>query len=483
MNPLYLEALVVLLGIVLLMAEAFAGSGAKRGIAYAGIAGLIGILGATFFIDPAAMNASAPYARFYSADALAIFLKQFALLTTIVVLVMSLEYAPTVEASMPSERRGAGLGEFYVLPVFACAGLMWMASAVDFVMIFVSLELVTIAFYILVSYLRRSEASLESGTKYLVLGALSTGFLVYGITWIYGVTGQFNLAAIAEKLPALDQAATPALLFGFGLILIALGFKIAAAPFQFWVPDVYQGAPTPVTAFLSVASKAAGFIVLLRVVQTFLVVPALQEKILPLLAVITGATMIFGNLAALPQSNLKRLLAYSSIGHAGYLLLGVVSIGAPFAGTAVVFYLAAYLLMTLLAFLVMTIVAQATGGDDISDFNGLNQRAPHLAFALLLAMLSLAGIPLTAGFLGKLFIFECAVEQGHWVLVILGVITVAAGFYYYLKVIRAMYWQQPANPDAPEIEVGPLARITIALLCALIIWLGVYPAPLLALLP
>jgi NADH-quinone oxidoreductase subunit N len=358
-----------------------------------------------------------------------------------------------------------------------------MASAVDFVMIFVSLELVTIAFYILVSYLRRSEASLESGTKYLVLGALSTGFLVYGITWIYGVTGQFNLAAIAEKLPVLDQAATPALLFGFGLVLIALGFKIAAAPFQFWVPDVYQGAPTPVTAFLSVASKAAGFIVLLRVVQTFLVVPALQEKILPLLAVIAGATMVFGNLAAIPQSNLKRLLAYSSIGHAGYLLLGVVSIGAPFAGTAIVFYLAAYLLMTLLAFLVMTIVAQASGGDDLADFNGLNQRAPHLAFAMLIAMLSLAGIPLTAGFLGKLFIFECAMEQEHWILVILGVITVAAGFYYYLKVIRAMYWQQPANPDAPEIEVGPLAKITIALLCALIIWLGVYPGPLLALLP
>ena len=483
MNPLYLEVLVVLLGIVLLIAEAFDGASAKRGIVYAGIAGLIGILAASFFIDPAAMNAAAPYARFYSADALAIFLKQFALLSTIVVLVMSLEYAPTVEANMPSERRGAGLGEFYVLPIFACAGLMWMASAVDFVMIFVSLELVTIAFYILVSYLRRSEASLESGTKYLVLGALSTGFLVYGITWIYGVTGQFNLAAIAEKLATLDQAAAPALLFGFGLILIALGFKIAAAPFQFWVPDVYQGAPTPVTAFLSVASKAAGFIVLLRVVQTFLVVPALQEKILPLLAVITGATMIFGNLAALPQSNLKRLLAYSSIGHAGYLLLGVVSIGAPFAGTAIVFYLAAYLLMTLLAFLVMTIVAQASGGDDLADFNGLNQRAPHLAFAMLIAMLSLAGIPLTAGFLGKLFIFECAVEQQHWILVLLGVITVAAGFYYYLKVIRAMYWQQPANPDAPEIEVGPLAKITIALLCALIIWVGVYPGPLLSLLP
>ncbi|MFM8886760.1 MAG: NADH-quinone oxidoreductase subunit N, partial [Chthoniobacterales bacterium] len=283
--------------------------------------------------------------------------------------------------------------------------------------------------------------------------------------------------------PGLDYAVVPALLFGFGLILVALGFKVAAAPFQFWVPDVYQGAPTPVTAYLSVASKAAGFIVLLRVLETFVVIPDLQAKIFPVIAVLAGATMIFGNLAAIPQSNLKRLLAYSSIGHAGYLLLGVASIGAPFAGTAILFYLAAYLLMTLLAFLVMTIVAQAAGGDDLSDFNGLNQRAPHLAFALLLAMLSLAGIPLTAGFLGKLFIFECAVQQQHYVLVALGVIAVAAGFYFYLKVIRAMYWQQPANPDAPEIEVSPLAKITIALLCALIIWLGIYPAPLLALLP
>jgi NADH-quinone oxidoreductase subunit N len=396
---------------------------------------------------------------------------------------MSLEYAPTVEASMPSERRGAGLGEFYILPVFACAGLMWMASAVDFVMIFVSLELVTISFYILVSYLRRDRGSLEAGTKYLVLGALSTGFLVYGITWIYGVTGQTNLSAIAAALPGLDEAAVPALLFGFGLVLVALGFKVAAAPFQFWVPDVYQGAPTPVTAFLSVASKAAGFIVLLRVVETFVVVPQLQAKIVPLLAVLAGATMIFGNLAAIPQSNLKRLLAYSSIGHAGYLLLGVASIGAPFAGTAILFYLGGYLLMTMLAFLVMTVVAQATGGDDLSDFAGLNQRAPHLAFAMMLAMLALAGLPLTVGFLGKLFIFEAAIEQEHYFLVALGVVTVAAGFYYYLKVIRAMYWQQPANPDAPEIPVGGPAKLTIAVLCALIIWLGVYPGPLLALLP
>ncbi len=481
MNPLYLEVAVVVLGLLLLMAEAFARPGGKRGIAYAGIAGLAGVLAATFWVDPMALDSAAPYARFYSADFLAIFLKQFALVSTIVVLVMSLEYAPVLEANLPSGRRGAGLGEFYTLIVFTCAGLMWLASAVDFVMIFVSLELVTISFYILVSYMRRDSGSLEAGTKYLVLGALSTGFLVYGITWIYGVTGRTNLAAIEAALPGLDRAVVPALLFGIGLVLVALGFKVAAVPFQFWVPDVYQGAPTPVTAFLSVASKAAGFVVLLRVLQTFVAVPELQAKIAPLIAVLAGATMVFGNLAAIPQSNLKRLLAYSSIGHAGYLLLGVASLGAPFAGTAILFYLGAYLLMTLLAFLVMTVVAKSAGGDDLSDFAGLNRRAPHLAFAMLLAMSSLAGVPLTAGFLGKLFIFEAAFQQEHFVLVALGVVTVAAGFYYYLKVIRAMYWQQPADPDAPEIPVGGLARLTIAALCVLIIWLGVYPAPLMAL--
>lgn len=482
MNPLYLEVAVVALGIILLLAEAFSGPGAKRGIAFTAMAGLVGVLAATFWASPAAMDASAPYARFYSADFLAMFIKQFALLSTIVVLVMSLEYAPTIEANVPAARRGAGLGEFYALPVFACAGLMWMASAVDFVMIFVSLELVTITFYVLVAYLRRNRGSLEAGAKYLVLGALSTGFLVYGITWIYGVTGHTNLSVISAVLPGLDRAVLPALFFGIGLVLVALGFKVAAAPFQFWVPDVYQGAPTPVTAFLSVASKAAGFAVLLRVLQAFVGVPALLVKIAPLVVVIAAATMIFGNLAAIPQSNLKRLLAYSSIGHAGYLLLGVASMGAPFAGTAILFYLVAYLLMTMLAFLVMTIVARAAGGDDLSDFAGLNQRAPQLAFAMLIAMLSLAGVPLTIGFLGKLFIFEAAVAQGHHMLVAIGVVTVAAGFYYYLKVVRAMYWQQPADPEAPEIGFGSLAKFTIAALCALIIWLGVYPAPLLALL-
>lgn len=481
MNPIYLEIAVVVLGLLLLAAESFAGPGRKSGIAHPAITGLILVFVATFWIDPLAMDVTAPYARFYSADFLAVFFKQLALLSTIVVLIMAQEYAPVVEVSLPSSRRGAGLGEFYALPVFTCAGLMWMASAVDFVLIFVSLELVTISFYILVSYMRQDRGSLEAGVKFLVLGALSTGFLVYGITWIYGVTGQTNLHAIAAVIPALKHAAAPALLFGLGLVLVSLGFKVAAVPFQFWVPDVYQGAPTPITAFLSVASKAAGFVVLLRVLQAFVVVPYLQEKIMLLMAILAGITMVFGNLAAIPQSNLKRLLAYSSVAHAGYLLLGVASLGAPFAGMAVLFYLGAYLIMTLLAFLIMAVVSKTVGGDDIADFNGLNQRAPHLAFAMLLAMASLAGVPLTVGFLGKLFIFEAAFQQGHFVLIALGIVTVASGFYYYLKVVRAMYWQQPADPEAPEIPVGVAARLTIAILCALTIWLGVYPAPLLSL--
>ena len=342
-----------------------------------------------------------------------------------------IDYAPVVRQSIHGATHQSGLGEFFALPLFTCAGLMWMASAVDFVMIFVSLELVTMSFYVLVAFTRRNPLTLEAGVKYLILSALSTGFLVYGITWIFGVTGETNLARITDVLRsgAFDQV--PAL-FGIALILVALGFKIAAVPFQIWVPDVYQGAPTPVTAFLSVGSKAAGFVVLLRVLEPFFILPQVQR----LLVVLAGATLVYGNLAAIPQTNLKRLLAYSSIAHAGYLLIGVVS----FSGPAVGYYLVAYLLMTMLSFAVLIVVAQHTG-ERIADFNGLAKRSPFLSFALVVAMASLAGVPFTAGFLGKFFIFDAALRQHQTLLVVLGVLTVACGFYYYLKVIRAMYWE------------------------------------------
>src|SRR6184192_2877173 len=287
--------------------------------------------------------------------------------------------------------------------------------------------------------------TLEAGTKYLVLSALSTGFLVYGIAWIFGATGQTNLQQIADALanPSTDRGAA---LLGMVLVLVALGFKIAAVPFQIWVPDVYQGAPTPVTAYLSVGSKAAGFVVLLRVLQPFMTLPETQR----LIVLIALLTLIYGNLAALPQGNLKRLLAYSSIAHSGYLLIGVVCLD----GNAVVFYLAAYFLMTLLSFAVLVIVAQQTG-EQISDFDGLAKRSPFLAFAMLIGMVSLAGVPFTAGFLGKFFIFYAAIAQHQTVLVIVGVLTVGCGFYYYLKVVRAMYWQ---STNLAKIPVNGLSR-------------------------
>src|SRR3989441_8331062 len=423
-----LEIAVLVLGMVILLVEAFVTKIDKRILAFVAIAGLAVVLLGTFFVAPSpSPNQATGFWSFYAADRLSIFFKQFALLTTIFVLIMMTDYAPVVRSSFPGATPQAGLGEFFALPIFTCVGLMYLVSAIDFVFIFISLELVTISFYVLVSFTRRNPITLEAGTKYLVLSALSTAFLVYGIAWIFGVTGQTNLHRVAEALanPATDRGAA---LLGLVFVLAALGFKIAAVPFQIWVPDVYQGAPTPVTAYLSVGSKAAGFVVLLRVLQTFATLPQAQR----LIVLIAVLTLIYGNLAALPQTNLKRLLAYSSIAHAGYLLIGVVC----FDGQAVSFYLVAYLLMTLLSFAVLIIVAQQTS-DEISDFDGLGKRSPFLTFAMLIGMLSLAGLPFTAGFFGKFFIFYAAVLQRQITLIAVGVIAVGCGFYYYLKVVRA----------------------------------------------
>ena len=463
-----LEIAVLVLGMVLLMVEAFAEKIDKRVLAFAAITGLTIVLVASFFVVPSPSPAFATgFWNFYTADRLAIFFKQFALLTTILVLIMMIDYAPVLRNSFPGHALQAGLGEFGALPLFTCAGLMYLVSAIDFVFIFVALELVTVSFYVLVSFTRRNPITLEAGTKYLVLSALSAAFLVYGIAWIFGTTGQTNLYRLTAALANIGSNSGAALL-GMVFVLVALGFKIAAVPFQIWVPDVYQGAPTPVTAYLSVGSKAAGFIVLIRVLQPFMNLPQTRR----LIFVVALLTLIYGNLAALPQTNLKRLLAYSSIAHAGYLLIGVVC----FDVRAITFYLVAYLLMTLLSFAVLIIVAQQTG-EEISDFDGLAKRSPFLAFAMLIGMVSLAGVPFTAGFLGKFYIFYAAVLQRQIALIVVGVITVGCGFYYYLKVVRAMYWQSDSKTDA--IPVNGLSRVAISALIVATIWLGIYPQPIL----
>ena len=477
MNSLIPEIAVVVLGVVLLVVESFSDKASKGFLAYLGALGLTVVLAASF-LPQFAPAAGSPAAAFVTCDPLSVFFVRIILASTIVTLLSIPGLAPVLERYLPAERAGGGIGEFAILPLFVCAGLMWMVSSVNFIMIFVSLELATITLYVLVTYLRQNIPSLEAGTKFLILGALSTGFLVFGISWLLGVTGTTSITALNGAVGALPDTSLAPLLFGLGMILIALGFKTGAFPFQFWVPDVYQGAPTPITSYLSVASKAAGFVVLIRLLESLRGIPVLDGKIEAVVLLLTALTLVFGNFAAIPQTNMKRLLGYSSVAHAGYLLMGVASLGSLMAIPAMGLYFVAYLVMTMLAFVVLQVVSEVTGGDEISRFNGLGRRSPLLAGAMLLAMASLAGIPFTAGFMGKLLIFEVAMKQGHTGLVLLGCVTVAAGFYYYFKVIRAMYWMQA--PEETPIPVTGTVKFLIAVLGAGILAFGIYPAPIIA---
>ncbi len=492
----YLEIIVVALGLLMLMVDAFANLKDKRSIAWIGMVGLLVVFGLLFKVEWPESTEGA-FWKFYTAgDQLALFFKGIAILTTLIVLIMAIDFSPIVVKQTADPEPGAhpqsGLGEFFALPMFACAGLMWMASANNLVSIFVSLETVTITFYIMVAYLRRNVGSLEAGVKYLILGALSTGFLVYGFAWLFGVTGSMQLSEIATAL-ANPEVNTTAALFAFALILVSLAFKVGGAPFHFWIPDVYQGAPTPITAFLSVGSKAAGFIVLMRLIGPFLASEALVDKVSIVLMALAILTLIVGNLAALPQKNFKRLLAYSSVAHAGFLLMALASTprhsesaSSMSPATVIAFYLGAYLLMTLLAFLVMTTVRNQVVGEDLDSYKGLARRSPFLAFALLIAMASLAGIPLTAGFFGKLFVFKLAADQENWVLLAVGLIGASAGFYYYLKIAVSMFLVAPeGSPTEGEntsFPINPVARIAMIALIVAIIVGGINPNIILGLL-
>ena len=482
MPAYYLEALTVTLGIILLMAEAFCSCKSKAWVGICAAVGLTVILGLTIIAigpdaKPDAEWAKWPLWNFYNYDSLAKFYKIFALVTTILVLLLAVDYRKILARFTEGPESENGTGEYYALPVFACAGMMWLASAKDLAGAFVALELVTVTFYILVAYMRRNVGSLEAGVKYLILGALSTGFLVYGIAWIYGTTGTMSL----EKLGHLEHLTNPTgLLFGIALVLVGLGFKMGAVPMQVWIPDVYQGAPTPTTAFLSVGSKAAGFILTIRFLEPFLANETIRSPVLTILLILACTTLLFGNLAAIPQTNFKRLLAYSSIAHAGFLLLALAAgkgAAAELSSAKVVsFYLATYLLMTLGVFFILAQVRIQRDGENISDFNGLGKTNPQLALALTVLLASLAGVPLTAGFWGKFFVFSLAVDAKLWVGVGIAFISAAAGFYYYFNVIRAMWWAAP--PSDKAIVLPCISKVVIAVLTIAVIVFGTWAQPI-----
>lgn len=483
----YLELIVVVLGLGVLLAEAFF---PRKKKAYLGWTAAIG-LGITLILLIFAKDATGPeLERFYSSDSSARFFKGLALVITALTVLMGVDYRQVLTRFTDNPESEDGTGEFYALPLFACAGMMWMASAKDLVMAFVALELTTITFYILVGYMRRNVGSLEAGVKYLILGALSTGFLVYGIAWIYGMTGTMRLDGINEALSPAGLSEngltenTYGLLFGVSLIIIALAFKVGAVPMHLWIPDVYQGAPTPTTTFLSVGSKAAGFIVAMRILEPFLTHEITRDKTVFILGIIAAATLLIGNLSAIAQTNLKRLLAYSSIANAGFLVLALAAwqTGSEHDSSTyqiIGFYLATYLVMTVAALFAMQSISQSTGSETIDNLKGLAQTHPALAWTLTIVFAALAGIPLTVGFYGKFYVFKAAVDADLWLAIGAGFIGVAAGFYYYFKIIRAMFWSPSAN--GPEIYLSTTAKAVIYPAAILIIILGFYPQPILAL--
>jgi NADH-quinone oxidoreductase subunit N len=405
-----LECLVATWGILILLVDAFRPIANKRTVGYMA-AGFVAVALLYSFtiqpIDEPSLNgifhpANGPlFHGMFRLDPFALYFKRLFLLALTMVLVMAAEFSPRLES---------GVTEFYALLMFCATGMLLIASVNDFILLFVSLELVTITFYVLASYLRRQVASLEAGTKYLILGALSSGFTVYGIAYIFGTTGTTNFDKLAEILRTHAGTPAPAFVFGMLLVLTGLGFKIASVPFQIWAPDVYQGAPTPVTAFLAVGSKAAGFALLLRVLFAGLL--PVQSIWASLLLVLSGATLLYGNLGAIPQHNIKRLLGYSSIGHAGYMLMGIAAVNALGAG-AVLFYLGQYAFTNLCAFLAIVAVTAATGSDEIPSFSGLGKRSPILGLALFLSMMSLAGVPPLSGFFGKFQLFAAVIARAQ----------------------------------------------------------------------
>jgi len=371
-------------------------------------------------------------------------------------------------------------GEYYALILISTLGMMLMAATADLISIYVALELTSISLYILVGFLK-DRKSTEASLKYLLLGALASAVLLYGMALIFGFTGKTQLGEIAGVLQAMPPQAllaSPALLLGIVLLIAGFGFKIAAVPFQMWVPDVYEGAPTTVTAYLSVASKAAGFALILRVFSSAFDIPWLSLNWGMIFAVLAVISMIIGNVVAIPQTNIKRMLGYSSIAQAGYLMVGLATLGfAPASSTlgqsGIIFFLASYALTNLGAFIAVIAISSKLDSDLIADFAGMGRRAPVLALALTLCLISLIGMPPAAGFMAKFYIFSAAVQNHLLWLVIIAMLNSVISAYYYLRVVKVMWLGEPASDDKVPSSGAP--RLALFLCCLGVLVLGIIP--------
>ena len=417
----------------MILGDAFARGGLPRAWIF-GVAGA-GILVSAVFAVGLLGTTTTSFSGALAVDTYAIYFKLLFLVATALVLMASTTFVD----SLPRYR-----AEFVGLLLFATMALMFLASAAELITLYIALEMSSLSIAFLSAWAKRSRTATEAGLKYFLLSAMSSAVLLYGMALLYGLTGETRLDGIARQLSAGPSAP---LLLSLAFLLAGFGFKVSAVPFQMWTPDVYEGAPTPVTAYLSVASKAAGFAAAIRVFQTAL--PAAEADWATLFVAVAAATMTVGNVVALVQTNVKRMLAYSSIAQAGYILVGVAA--ASESGiAAVLFYLLAYTATNLAAFISVIAISQLTGSEQLSDFRGLHQRAPWLALAFALSLLSLAGLPPFAGFFAKLYVFWAAIESGLTWLVLLAVVNSAVSLYYYAQVIHDMYMVPASAETRPE---------------------------------
>lgn len=400
-------------------------------------------------------------------DGFGIFFNWIFIVAAVLVAIVSYKYL---------EIAGEHHGEYYGLILFAQCGMFFLAIGTDLVTLFIGLELMALSFYVMVGFLRSDKRSNEAALKYLLLGAFSTGFLAYGFSVMYGIAGSTKLADIAAAI-AQRPAWDPVVFLALATSAIGLLFKVSAAPFHMWAPDAYEGAPTTVTAYLSVASKAASIAFLLRVF--LLPLGPARDQWEPILAAVAVVTLTIGNLAAINQTNIKRLLAYSSISHAGYMLLGLVA-GNDTGINGIAVYIMVYTFMNLGAFLVVIALRrQNIIGEDLDDIAGLMHKSPGYAVLMLIFLLSLAGIPPTAGFLGKYYIFLALIQTGHYALAVIATLYVAVAIYYYFKIVRSMFIREVT-------EKAPLAssfglRVALATSGLLTLGIGIYPEPFLRL--
>jgi NADH-quinone oxidoreductase subunit N len=364
-------------------------------------------------------------------------------------------------------------GEFYALLLVSTLGMALMASAADMIMLYLAIETTSIPLYILAGFMTREKKSTEAGFKYFLFGAATSTIMLYGFSLLYGFSGTTNLATIAESFNTLNFPML-AVIGSFMLVFVGFGFKVSAVPLHFWAPDVYEGSPTPVAGFLSTASKAAGFAVLIRVLMMVYTPVALSEWT-NILATISVITMTVGNLLALAQKNIKRMLAFSSIAHAGYILIGVVA-ASQLGMASILFYLAAYLITNLAAFGVVVIFWQVVGSDDIASYAGLSRRSPGLALAMMVAFLSLAGMPPLAGFVAKVFVFASAIQVDYVWLAVVGVLNSIVGLYYYLTVLKVVYLYR-SDDEAKPLPISRPNLIALTVLTVGIVLVGTLFGP------